>query len=141
VSDYLSAERFLYTKLSEDATLIAMIGGAGNPRIYGEVAPHEINTYPLVVHQYQGGRDVQGLGAVIVMVDELYVVKVITVGRAYADGEPVWKRIQAVLHGSSGVVTDGLVLACVRVSPIKYATLEEGVEYRHLGGIFRIYSQ
>jgi hypothetical protein len=134
----LTADRFIYDTLTGDATLAGMVG----TRIYSEVAPHNMDS-PWVVYQCQTpeGRSVNGLGAVQIMLDEIYTVRVIREGNSYDPIEDAADRMIELLHGKHGAVSGGYALACVMTGPVKYMTLENGKPYRHLGAMFRIYSQ
>jgi hypothetical protein len=47
-------------------------------------------------------------------------------------------EIHAALENSSGSVTGGEVFACTRVRPFLLPEVRNGVQYRHLGGIYRL---
>jgi len=49
--------------------------------------------------------------------------------------------VDAVLHGASGTATDGTVIACVRERAFEMVEMTDGVQYRHLGGIYRVLAQ
>lgn len=145
MADELSrVETWLFGVLAADAPLTALIGGAGNQRIYGEVAPQD-STWPCVVYQFQGGHDVGGgTGASHrIMVDGLWLVKAIMPSKSFAGLVPIVDRVDTVLRASSGGAAgaDGVVFASVREQPFRLVELDEGVTYRHLGGLYRIWTQ
>jgi hypothetical protein len=129
-----AAETWLYSKLSADATLLGLV----STRIYGYVAPPQ-TTYPLVIYQYQAGHDVGGVSAVRIMSQEVYVVKAVGRDTSFSTLKPIAKRIDELLHRASGSTADGQVLACVREQPFRMVEVEDGIEYRYLGGIYRIF--
>lgn len=129
-------DRWLYERLAGDATLSGLVGG----RIYAFVAPQG-TAFPFVVFAHQGGHDVLGVGPARVMVSLLYQVKAVGQTAAVADLQPVADRIDALLHGASGAVPDGTILACVREQAIEEAEVDDGVQYRHVGGLYRLIAQ
>lgn len=99
-------------------------------------------TYPLVIFRFQGGSDLNAQGGDRrVWVNGLWAVYAVTREASDAAIEPIAARLDTLLHGKSAAVTGGLVLACVRQSPLMLPSLEDGVEARALGGVYRIYSQ
>lgn len=133
-----AAEDFIFNRLDPDEVLDGLIDG----RFYSDVAP-EGTPSPWVVYQCQTpeSRSVRGLGGVIIMLDEIYTIRAICEGSDYAPIKPIAERIVDLLHNYHGPVTDGYVLACQFLGPVKYFTVENGIQYRHLGGTFRINSQ
>lgn len=131
------ADTWLYGVLSADATLTSLVGS----RIYRGMAPLEA-TYPCLVFFYQpGGRDVRGYGKVNIMVDGTWVVKAIDRDNSAASAATIADAIYTAIHGQSGTVTGGAVLACVRNEPIGYVELLDGALYQHVGGVYQIIIQ
>lgn len=126
-------EEWLYTLLSGDATLSAIVGS----RVYGYVAPAG-TTSPWVVFNYQSGHDVRGMGPARIMVSAQYQVKAVGQYDGFGMLKSVADRIDALMQGASGSVVDGQVLACVRQSPVAYVEVSDGMQYRHLGGLYWI---
>lgn len=129
-------DEWLYTLLSADTELNAVV----DDRVYGYVAPQGA-AMPFVLFAYQGGRDVRGVGPSRIMASALYQVKVVGEGASFSGLEAIADRLDALLQGASGSVTDGAVLMCVREQPIVYVEVDNGVQYRHLGGLWRIIAQ
>jgi hypothetical protein len=99
-------------------------------------------TYPLVIFRFQGGSDLNAIGAGRrVYVNAVYAVYGVIREASDTDLEPIAARIDELLNGAQWAATGGLVLSCVRESPLVLSTLEDGVEARILGGLYRIYSQ
>ncbi len=132
------AEKWLYSVLSGDTGaggVNTLVGG----RIYAYLAP-ERSAYPLVIFSHQGDYDVMGVGTARILASTLYQVK--AVGRGSAVGmnaiKTIADRIDTLLQGASGSVTDGVILSCVREQQISYVEQAESEVYMHLGGIYRI---
>lgn len=136
MAESLVAEQWLYTKLTGDSTLNTAVGG----RIYAYVAPQGA-ALPCVVYQQQAARDVAGVGPARIMSNMVYLIKVIGQTRSFGDLETVANRIDAVLQAASGSNSRGNVWACVRDSPFAMVENTEAGEYRHLGGIYRIFAK
>lgn len=130
-------ESWLYTTLSTDATLVAQVG----TRIYSYVAPTTATTPYVVFNAQSPGFDVMGVGTARVMLNCLYQVKVVVQDASFSTAKAAANRIDALLHGATGAPTGGEVLGCVREGPLAYAEVTDGIEYRHLGGLYRIWVQ
>jgi hypothetical protein len=129
-------DQWLTSKLTGDAT----IGGIVADRVYGDVAP-EKTTFPYILFTQQSTADVMGNGAQRIMVTGVYVVRGVAPSESYTTLRTLADRIDTVLHKASGQVATGTVIACVRERPFSMTETEKGVQYRHFGGVYRIYSQ
>lgn len=129
-------DQWLYETLSGDPTLSALVGG----RIYSYLAPPTA-ALPFVLFAHQAGRDVRIVGGRRVLVDMVYQVKAVGSGGSFQPLKSIADRLDALLQGASGSVVDGVVYMCVREQPLAYVEVEKGVEYRHLGGFWRIIAQ
>lgn len=136
MAETLVAEQWLQTVLSGDATLNTAVGG----RIYGYVAPQDA-AFPVVVYQQQAARDVQGVGPARIMATMLYIVKVTGQTGSFASIEAAANRIDAVLQAASGTNVRGRVVACVREAPFSLVENTPNGQYRHLGGMYRLWAQ
>jgi len=140
MSEYQSAEKFIYTKLSASTALTALVGN----RIYSELAiskPGEVIVYPHVVFMWGGGQDAKVMAGKSLFLDEIYTVKIVGVGNNYNNIEAGAEAIQTALHNQRGVVTGGQVLLCQRQAPVKFVEVDGGKIYRHLGATYRIFSK
>lgn len=126
-------EMWLHSLLAGDATLAALVGS----RVYGYLAPPGAVS-PWVVFNYQSGNDVRGVGPTRIMVSTLYQVKGVGQVDGFGPLKPIADRIDALMQGASGVVVDGQVLLCVRQNPVAYVEVNEGRQFRHLGGLYWI---
>lgn len=133
----LVTDRWIYGILSVDATLVGLVGS----RIYRGMAPLNA-TFPCVVFFYMpGGQDVRGTGTYNIMVSGYWVIKAIDRNNSPASAGTIADRIDTLLHGQSGAVSGGAVLACVRDEPVSFTELVDGALYQHVGGMYRIYAQ
>ena len=99
--------------------------------------------YPFIIFQCQSPpRDVRGVGVTRVMVDTLYVVKAVAQVDSYAPLQGIAHIIDKALTSPEGsVVDDGLVFTSVREEGFNLVEVEQGTQFRHLGGQFKIQAQ
>jgi len=97
----LNADRWLYTQLTTDTQLSAMLGG----RVFVDEAP--LNTqYPMAIMTFVSSQQVGNWSADRVMDNELWQIAVWTNRNNYTGIENIADRIRAVLHkaGGTGVI-------------------------------------
>lgn len=128
-------DRWLYSVLAGDSTLLALITG-----VYADLAPLG-TAMPYLVYGLYDGDDVMTAAGVRIMTAALYQVRVVTDSESYGAIEPAVAQADALLHRASGTVTGGTVISCVREAPLRYTELHQGKMYRHLGGLYRIQAQ
>ena len=128
-------DTWLYATLSADATLVGLVAG----RVYDSVAPQGA-VLPCIVFQHQGAHDVRGNGPGRIMASTVYLVKAIGQGSSFTALEAIANRVDVLLQGQSGSNTKGQCWA-VREQPFKLAETDEGIQYRHLGGLYRIWAK
>jgi len=99
-------------------------------------------TYPLTIVRFQGGSDVNALGAARrVSVNALWAVYAVIREDSVANIDVLAARIDTLLNGKMGTASGGIVLSCVRESPLELPSLEDGIGANMLGGIYRIQAQ
>ncbi len=132
------ADQWLYATLHGDATIVAAVGD----RIYADVAPLDA-AYPFIVYNLRSAQDVAGVGAQRILSQLDYQVKAIAQGASYQPIKAIAQRIDELLHRKSGTTTDGTVITAVRLEPVRYpeTDAQSGVQYKHLGGIYRLQAQ
>lgn len=130
------AMEWIYDTLSADVTLAGLV----STRIYDGLAPQG-SAFPFVAFNHQGGADLRGVGTERVFNNSLYQVKAVTKGGSYVSGAAIADRIDTLLHGQNGTTSDGVIIGCVRDQALMLIEQQNGVEYRHIGGIYRIYAQ
>jgi hypothetical protein len=133
-NEVVLADLWLYSVLSGDATLAGLVG----TKIYSYLAPGGTAS-PFVVYNFQGGTDVMAVGAIRIMNTGLYQIKGIVQSNSMSGvAKSIADRIDTLLHGMTGLVTGGIVLACVRQQPIAYVETSNGLRWNHLGGSYRL---
>lgn len=129
-----TAARWIYQTLAPDATIQAAVGA----QIYDSFIPQGAQAPYIVIREFEpASRDIMGVGPVRVKADLELSVVFIKAGNSFVEMEPVVARIDELLHGKAGTpVGGGTILACTRRKTIKFAEPDDGVVYRHLGGLY-----
>lgn len=128
-------ERWLYLQLTSDPTIAGIVG----TRVYANVAPKSITTYPLIVFQPLGGAgEVYGNEAVVIWSKLTYLVKAITEGNSVAALQTLVDRMHTVLHAQHGATADARIDYCVRRRPFRMATQEGDTQYQQLGAEYEL---
>lgn len=128
------AEKWLYATLSADATLAGLVAD----RISGTLSP-ELLELPYVTFLMQSSRDVSEVSGIRISTDNLYIVKAVGQTSTWDDLAPIASRIDYLIHRPGSVMIQGSgSLTCIREMVHQQAEVDEGLQYRHLGGIYRI---
>lgn len=110
------------------------LSGLLSGRVYSGIAPSGA-TYPLIVFQIQSpGSDLIVVGGNRVWAEPLVLARVIGKTGSWTTIAATADAIDAALHNTSG----GVVAWCKRESPFSLVELTNGVQYRHLGGLYRL---
>ena len=125
---------WLWSTLSNDATLLGMIGGQAS--IISTLAKAGVPA-PYVVFFMSSTRDILGVGGVRIQIDALYTVKVVGEGATWENVKPIARRLD-VLLGEKDVTTVNGSLSCRRESLIQYAEVDSATQFRHLGALWRL---
>ncbi len=128
------AEKWLYTVLSGDAELAALVAG----RIYAYQAPQGA-AFPFIVFHFAGGSDNEVIGGARIMTQAVYRVIAVDEGSSFARTSEIDSRVDAILQAASGVVVGGRIVSCQRQLPIRYGAVDAGVQSRHQGGQYRLW--
>lgn len=88
-------------------------------------------------------QDVKGAGLTHLASTVQFQVKVVAKATSYTDLVPVYQRIHELLEGRTNQepTQGGLILNATRVSGIMYPERTQGIEYRHLGGLYETLTQ
>jgi hypothetical protein len=130
-------DAWLYTELTGDATLMALITG-----VYADIAP-EGTALPYVVFSLQTARDRMTIEGNTILTGGTYIVKAITDEPSYATVATIMARVHTLLHQANGTGAGGTVIECVRESVFHYVerVAETNKLYRHLGGLYTLLVQ
>lgn len=130
-------DTWLYQILSTDGQLVGLVGADS---ISGTLSSTELKA-PYVTFLCQSSIDVRGTGGVRISTDNLYEVKAVAQTGSWDDVLPIARRIEQLINRPFETVTTAAgALTCVRERTIQYPEVDEGLQYRHLGGVYRIRS-
>lgn len=134
VTDPLSpAFALVYSTLHGDSTLMSQISG-----VYQDIGPAVAYSKPYCIFQLQSAVDTNTATAVRMLTRLILTVKII--GQA-ADGPAIrsaFARVDTLLvPGGQPTRLAGGTLALYRTGIISYSELASGIQYVHLGGLYR----
>lgn len=96
-------------------------------------------TEPYVVIQVQSpGNDLYVVGAYRLWTDPLFLVKAVAQTESWGTLTATADAIDTALHDQAGAVSGGTIFECVRERAFSMIENGGGVEYRHLGGFYRV---
>lgn len=134
------AERFMLERLkAQSALMAAPLDG----RIWGHAAPQAIDSaqpdYPFCLYSQSAiGNDLGALGGILIWSVLEYAVRVVEQTDSWEAVEPLADEIATALDNTGGTVDGGVVHSCTRVRPFLLPEIRNGVQYRHLGGVYRL---
>ena len=129
------AERWIWLQLTSDPTISGIVG----TRVYANVAPKSVTTYPLIVFQPLGsGNDLFGNEATVIWSRLVYLVKAIGTGSSATALQTLVDRMHTVLHAQREATADARIDYCIRRRPFRMATQEGDAQYQHLGGEYEL---
>lgn len=132
--EIILAETWLYSTLANDVTLTTLI----NKRVFSLQPPQGV-AFPFIAYQLQAGNDIATMNNKRVMAELVYQVKVIGQTPSPLDLAPIFQQLDALIHNKvNQQVTGGTIYSCVREQSFVQAETDKGIEYRHLGGIYRL---
>jgi hypothetical protein len=98
-------------------------------------------TLPGTIIAFQSGTDVIYANAVRSSVDALYQIKACGTSDQTQAVFDLASRIDDLFKRTLGTVVGGSIFSCIRQSPLSYEDNTAGVQYTHLGGLYRIRTQ
>lgn len=139
----ITLAHFLWDTLTEDPDLQALAGSAD--ALKGRVIESAtLGPSPWwITFTMLPPVDVKTVGLIPVMASVQAQVKVVGPTKSYAPLVPVYRRVHALLEGRTIPVEAGAgtVLTMGRVSGIQFPEQANGIEYRHLGGLYEALTQ
>lgn len=137
MTDVLTAEKWLYSKLSVDGTVKGLIGS----RIYHDLAPAQ-TIFPYLIYSLVFAEPRRVVGASVIWFDEVWQVKAVDQGMRFTGIGPVIDRVRSLLDRTSGTISGGTVVACYEIGKFELTEVDpSGRPYKHLGLEYRIYTQ
>lgn len=128
------ADAWLYATLSADTQLMDLVDG----RITGTLGAVTLAA-PYVHFMLSSTLDVNGVGGARISTDNLYIAKGVSQGSTWDDVSPIARRIDYLIHRPNSVMMQGSgSLSCIRERILQVPEVDGGLQYRHLGGYYRI---
>lgn len=134
MAETLTVSKWLFSRLTSDSTLAALIGA----RVFFGIAPAGAAAPYVVMELRSGGNDLLTLGAYRIWSDELWRVKSISKGASGLALESIVDRIDALLHNASATTADGSIWASVRETSDQTVIEDSGVFYSIISYDYRI---
>lgn len=136
--------RWAVSRLTGDPTLQGLLGGpqeAARRVVEGAYAGDASLWVTLTI--LPDFQDVKGVGMVQIMSRVQFQMKVVGRGTSYAPLIPVYQRAHELLEAAVAQepAQGGVILTAERVSGVQYPERANGIEYRHLGGLYEALTQ
>ncbi len=125
------------------------LSGPGAGLTIGQVARVVVDTapqgtpFPYILAGNLSAIDVSAVGAIRVLVECVYVVRGVIAGQSYSAAlNQIADRIDALLHRQEGTIAGGgYIVASYREQLFRLPEAQNSIQYRHLGGQYRILVQ
>lgn len=134
---YPEATTWLYGKLTSPAI-------TGVLDVYEDAAPEgatDANDVWIEFELQAPGTDVAEVAEQRIWTEFAFVVRAMSRGRSTVALKTIATAIDARLHRASGTTSDGQVISSVRTQEDQGHWLEQGIEYRSLGGFYNLIVQ
>jgi hypothetical protein len=128
-----NAASWIFTKLTTDATLTALIG----TRVYRDQAPEKA-TYPFIAISLIDVVPVKNAFADILMDGERWQIKTVDDGKSYATVNSIAARVRTLLHKTSG---SGVLSSVLDAEFTQSETDDAGNMYKTIIMDFRVHTQ
>lgn len=143
MSELAAVDTWLYATLSGDETLQSALGIADGTEFVFDQLGGPDSAFPVVVFEMQSRtEDWVTVNGTRILVTALYLVRAVDQTDSFAT--KLWSaddRIDVLLQRQTGSNDYGAILSCVREKPFKLIEVDNGIQYRHLGGFYRIQVQ
>lgn len=133
-------EDFVYDTLLADAEMTALVNTYIWAYEVGISTTIPAKT-PYVLYANLSSRDRMGVGPYRLLVDSLYVVRGVVEDKSFKLIEPVADRIDLLLHDAEGMTPYGQLFKCVRDRAFVMPELSGTRHFRHLGGVYRFWTE
>lgn len=139
----ITVARWVYGTLTSDPTLQGLLGGAQGIQQRVKEGVYDGAEPTWVVYTILEPQDVKGVGLIHVMSRVQFQIKVVGKGASYTPLVPIYQRVHELLEGRTNQepAQGGIVLTAERVSGVQFPERANGIEYRHLGGLYETLTQ
>lgn len=130
------ALQWIVATLNADSQWVALSPGG----VHRGMLPVGTST-PATIISFQSGIDVVFANAVRSSVDATYQIKAIGTSDQTQAVFDLASCIDDLFKRARASTSDGVILGCMRQSPLQYDDETAGVQYTHAGGLYRIRNQ
>jgi len=135
-NELVIADLFLVATLAASSTLATDATGG----IWSAAAPAGTTGKWVIFQMQSPGTDQMVVGSARLMVAPLYQVVAVGQVNDFGSLQTVADAIDAALHGVNGTQS-GYAVHSVRENPLALIVTEGTIQYRKLGGLYRLYIQ
>jgi len=135
-TEVASAIQWVVATLRSDSQWVALSPGG----VHRGMLPVGTST-PATIIAFQSGIDVVFANAVRSSVDATYQIKALGTSDQTQAVFALAARIDDLFKRARGATSDGVILGCYRLNPLAYDDETAGVQYTHMGGLYRIRNQ
>jgi hypothetical protein len=135
VESYDLIDPWLFGVLSNDSFITSKVGN----RISSSLSGAGIKT-PYITWEVSATRAVRGISGVLLDTNSLVDITAVTSEAAWKDAALIAGRIRTLIDRKNVTISTPIPasLACFLENEIRYPDVTEGVQYRHLGGAYRV---
>lgn len=139
----ITVARWVWSTLTNDTALQDLLGGPQGIQGRVKEGTYDGAADTWVVYTLLEPQDVKGVGLIHVMSRVQFQVKVVGKGASYTPLVPIYQRVHELLEGRTNQepAQGGLILTAERVSGVQFPERANGIEYRHLGGLYETLTQ
>lgn len=131
--------QWLYERLNGDVTLKTALGSGA--RVHEQPAPQD-SLFPFITFQLQSDVDVMtGDTRNRIFSDELWLIRATTDSTSFLPLKVIADRMDLLLQNADGAADGAIIYHCSREETFRLVEIDNGKQYRHLGGIYRIITQ
>ena len=131
---------WLYTTLRASTVLTSALGGTAAFRAYEGVAPQGAVS-PYITYACLTSIDEMAVGG-RTTTNQLWIVKATAQGGTFNAVAPLASAIDTALDRQRGTATTNgvTIAACQRTEEVRRDEQANGIGYKHIGGVYRIYA-
>lgn len=135
-----ATRRALYGRMAGDTTLNGLLGvpAAGYTKsIYHQQGPQGAG-FPFVVFSKSSGVPTEAFGDPDALDTDVWLVKAIDKAASADTAEAIAARLQALLNDATLSISGATLLYLRRQSDVEYSEVDDGVQYVHVGSLYRL---
>ncbi len=135
-----AVRRAIYGKMAGDTTLNNLLGAPPSgvaKSIYHDIAPPQA-TYPFVLLSKQAGTPTYAMATDPAFETDVWLIKAVDRGHVADGAEAAAARLITLLNDGVLTISGAVQLYLRRQSDVEYPETEDGVQFHHVGGLYRL---